>query len=306
MYQSDRNEAVGKKIFDTFPQYQHTEEGKAILRVLQGEKVTLYNQPYDGKEGYYEINLIPLFDEQKQVIGGLGILHDVTERLKLEEERTTLKLKRQKDLLNAILEAQETERRRIAETLHNGLAQTLYAAKLNLDQMYIVKSDATQVKEAQDKASELLADAIKETRNISHELIPTILEDFGLRGAIDDICKKYAQSNFSIQAEIYGFEEEIDKYLEVALYRITQELANNVIKHAQASNVHIHLVQGGLGILLKVSDNGRGFNVAAVMQSVQGIGLKTIKDRVKLLNGDMDIKSLPGQGTTVTIKIPYS
>jgi signal transduction histidine kinase len=127
------------------------------LQVLQGEKVTLYNQPYESREGFYEINLIPLFDEQKKVIGGIGILHDVSERIRMEQERTRLKLQRQKVLLNAILEAQESERRRIAEALHNGLAQTLYAAKLNLEQLAIEGVDTQSLKESFLPSSKTLA-----------------------------------------------------------------------------------------------------------------------------------------------------
>jgi PAS domain S-box-containing protein len=305
MYQISREEAIGKNMFEAFPGYRQTEEGEAIMRVLQGEKVTLYNQPYQDREGFYEINLIPMCNEAGEVTGGLGILHDVTERIKLEEERTSLKLKSQKLLLNAILEAQESERKRIAEALHNGLAQTLYAAKLNVEQIPAEAGNTAGFRESQSKARDLIADAIKETRSISHELVPTILEDFGLIGAIRDFCKKYAHTHFTIHTEIYGFDDRLDKYLEIAIYRIAQELVNNAVKHAGASELHIRLVRGELGILLKVTDNGKGFDAGSTMQSLKGIGLKTIQDRVKLLNGVMTIDAAPGRGASFTIKIPH-
>jgi signal transduction histidine kinase len=125
-----------------------------------------------------------------------------------------------------------------------------------------------------------------------------------LKGAIKDFCKKYAHPRFTIQAEIYGFEEKLDKYLEVAIYRIAQELVNNVIKHAEASRLHLHLVKGDNGILLRVTDNGKGFNSSRVMQDLRGIGLKTIHDRIKLLNGSIEVDSKPGKGTAVSIIIP--
>ncbi|QHT69845.1 PAS domain-containing protein [Rhodocytophaga rosea] len=305
-YAISRKEVVGKKIFDVFPEYQDTEEGQAILQVLKGEKITLYKQPYENKEGFYELNLIPLRNNSGDIIGGLGIMHDVTEHIKMEEERTRSKLKRQKDLLNAILEAQEGERKRIAEALHNSLAQTLYAAKLKLEQMPVEQANRKQLIEIKENANELLANAIQETRRISHELIPGILEDFGLKGAINDFCKKYAHTQLVIKTEIYGLDDRIDKHLEIAIFRIAQELVNNVIKHAQANRLHLHLVKGELGILLKVADNGKGFTVNTVMQSIKGIGLKTIQDRVKLLNGTLTIDSLPAIGTTITIKIPLA
>jgi PAS domain S-box-containing protein len=243
IYGISREQVVGNKIFEVFPEYQQTEEGQAILRVLQGKKITLYKQPYENREGFYELNLIPLQNNTGEIIGGLGIVHDVTEHIKLEEERTKLKLKRQKNLLNAILEAQEGERRRIAEALHNGLAQTLYAAKLQFEQMPVEQANCKQLIEIKENANELLANAIQETRHLSHQLIPTILEDFGLKGAINDFCKKYAHGNLVIKTEIYGLDEQMDKHLEIAIYRIAQELVNNSIKHAQANYLHLHLVK---------------------------------------------------------------
>lgn len=301
-------EVMGKNIFKLFPAYQVNEEGKAIRKALQGETTVLHDHPYGIRNGFYEVYTLPLFiNEQhlreKEVRGGLSIIHDVTERIKLEQERITLKLNGQKELLNAILQAQKEERKRIAESLHNGVGQILYAAKLNIEQICIQEgqSGAAQLKSAKQQASKLLEEAIRETRSVSHELVPVILQDFGLEEAIYDLTKKYTGNHFSLKTEIFGFDQRLDKYVEIALYRMAQELLNNTVKHAQASKVKLQLVRGEGRIVLKVTDNGKGFEVD---KKYRGMGLRSIKDRVELLNGTIQIKSEINKETFVLIIIP--
>jgi PAS domain S-box-containing protein len=299
-----KEEVLGKNIFELFPEYEVNDEGKAVMRALAGEKTTLHDHPYGIRNGFYEVHTLPLLGDNQEPAGGITIIHDVTERIKIEQERINLKLTQQKEMLNAILEAQETERSRIAESLHNGLAQTLYAAKLNLEQMYLndEQADEHSLKKTKQKVNELLIEAIRETRSISHEMVPTALQDFGLAGAIKDFVKKYIQPNFKIITEIYGFGDRLERYLELAIYRIAQELMNNVVKHAEASEAKIQVVQSEGRIIIKVTDNGKGFDVEAVNK---GMGLKSIKERVKLMNGAINMQSNPGEGATIIITIPY-
>ncbi|PRY16398.1 PAS domain S-box-containing protein [Pontibacter ummariensis] len=238
-------------------------------------------------------------DEQGAPVKIRGIDLNISEVKRLEAENLQMRLNQQKALLLAVLEAQEEERRRISEALHNGVAQILYAAKLNLEQV------TQQVPgELIQPADKLLGEAIKETRRVSHELTPIILNDFGLEKAVEHFCRQYEQSPVKVNWEI-DLEGRLASFLETALYRICQELLNNVMKHAQATQADVLLVQEDGEVTLKVRDNGKG--ISGEPGEMKGIGLRTITDRVQLLNGTFSITTpSTGTGTLVTVKIPVT
>lgn len=300
-----RSKATGLNVFKAFREFSKSKEGKSISRVLEGNKITLYNQAYRFKNGYYVANLIPLHDEQRMVNGGLCIIHDVTELRKLEEGKTAQKLLQQKEVLNAILKTQEEERKRISEALHNGLGQLLYAVKLNLEYYEHATAPRDNSEEAQltlTKTQSLLAEAIKETRTISFELMPTILEDFGLETTLHDLVRRIENAGLVIHCEVIGLQDRLNSALEMALYRIVQELLNNVIKHAQATQAVISLTRKKRHLILRVEDNGIGFDSSKKVS--QGMGLPSIRNRVKLLDGTLNFDSAPGRGTLLTILLP--
>lgn len=253
----------------------------------------------DGRTRTFQVKAVVLRNERGEPTKILGIDLDISEVKRLEEENLQIRLNQQKALLLAILEAQEKERRRISESLHNGVGQLLYATKMNLDQV------AQKVpKELIQTTDNLLSDAIAETRRVSHELVPIILNDFGLVKAIENLCHQYDQSSLKINCEI-DMDEPLASFLEIALYRMSQELLSNVIKHAQATQADILLVQEDDEIILKIRDNGQG--ISQEPGKKKGIGLRSIADRVKLLNGTFSItKPKTGKGTQVTIKIPVT
>jgi PAS domain S-box-containing protein len=301
-----RGEVIGRSVHDVFPEFSQSKGGKVLFKVFEGEKVVLYTVVNFLKKGYYEIRMMPVYDEKMQVIGGLGFIHDITERRKAEKERTNQKLKQQKEILTAILQAQEDERKRIAETLHNGLGQLLYAVKLNLESLtYELNSmHAAKASKINNDVSSLLDEAIKETRTISFQLMPTILEDFGLKTVLKELCKKISSPLLSINCKVDGLESRLDTSLEIALYRIIQELLNNIIKHAQASEANIFLSKSGTFIHVTVTDNGIGFQYDNILLTDKGTGLRSIKNRIKLLAGALYVKSEYMCGTRVTIEIP--
>ncbi|TGE23353.1 sensor histidine kinase [Hymenobacter metallicola] len=253
---------------------------------------------------YFFSRLVPEKAENGSVLSVLAIAREITDIKRLEKEHLHLQLSQQKQLLNAVLEAQEVERRRIAESLHNGLAQVLYATKLHLEQIQPSPQSPTyqQVLQAKVRAGQFLSEAIKTTRTISHELIPTTLEDFGLAAAIKDVCQQMSHGVLRIQCQVTGLSEvPLEKYLGLAVYRLVQELVNNIVKHAQATQARVVVNHDVTAIRLTAQDNGRGFDP---QQPHKGIGLKTLRDRVKLLGGTADIFAAPGQGTTVTVWFP--
>jgi PAS domain S-box-containing protein len=254
----------------------------------------------DGQVHTFRIKSVVLRDEHGEPLKILGLDLDVSEVKRLEEENLQMRLNQQKALLLGILDAQEEERRRIAESLHNGVGQMLFATKLNFDRVA-----ALVPPEIFKSTNQLLDDAIHETRKVSHELVPLTLNNFGLAQSIQDLCRKYSQTRVRMKCEVIGLEDRLESYLEVAIYRICQELLTNVTKHAEATSADILLMQEDGGVTLKVRDNGKGINPGT--SRLAGIGLRTIEDRVKLLNGTFSIHApITGIGTQVTIQIPIT
>jgi len=215
----------------------------------------------------------------------LGVVQDVTERQQAEQQR-----------LQAVLEVQEEERRRIAESLLNGLGQLLFATKLQLDHL----PSASQTT-AQQEARRLLAEAIRQSRALSHELAPTPLQEAGLEAMLQDLCR--SRSNRTIRWQCHVVLDEgrpLPPALQLGLYRLAQELVQNVSQHAQATQATLELDVLPEWVVLRVEDNGHGFPVTTTSH---GLGLRTLYSRVALLNGTIELDSAPGEGTQVRVRI---
>ncbi|MBO3271016.1 PAS domain-containing sensor histidine kinase [Hymenobacter defluvii] len=233
---------------------------------------------------------------------GSALVHaswrDITDRKLAEAERAT----QQQRLADAVLNAQEVEKRRIAESLHNGLGQSLYAAKLHLDHIQVGDDQVSQQVKA--KIEHLLSSAIKQARTLSHQLVPTTLEDFGLEAAMRDICQICSSPALQLRCHVQTLPTSIPKNLQIAVYRMAQELTNNIVKHAQATQASLYLREEHGYLILQARDNGQGFD--AQQPSFDGLGLSAIRDRVRLLNGTLNVDSKKEQGTDITVFLPLA
>ena len=236
----------------------------------------------------------------------IGVKQDITEYKKVQEKRIRKKIKRQQELSSAILQTQEDERKRIAEGLHNSLGQVLYVAKLKLDMLETDQSDpAKNNEELKASICELIDSAIKETRTISFELMPATLEDFGLDTAIKDILRnKLAKSGIKYSVSISGLKSRLNSDIEIAIFRIVQELINNLIKHSQATKAEVNVDRGADFIMIRVSDNGTGFTPEKEFSTGKGFGLRSIINRVKFLNGKISFDPAPKKGSVIIVDIP--
>ena len=209
---------------------------------------------------------------------------------------------REKELRNkAIIDSEEKERLRIARDLHDGVAQTMTAAKMQLE------SFMSHVKETMDpsleKAFELIKEAGVEVRAVSHSMVPNALLKSGLVAAVRDFVHRMGNDKVKINLLIHGLNDRLPENVETVVFRVLQELVNNIIKHANASEVTIQLTRDEKELNVMVEDNGNGFDTTIVKANA-GIGLKNIQSRVSYLNGYVEFDSLPGKGTTVVIDIP--
>ena len=232
----------------------------------------------------------------------LGVCLDVSDMQRLEAENLALKLDRHKELLLAILQAQENERRRLGEVLHNGLGQILYATKLHLDQLDTPALHALPVlSNLHQQTGRLLADAMRQTRTLAHELVPTSLVDFGLAAAVRDICQDLSTPQLRVACQIWDEGQVLPQPVQVTLFRLAQELVHNIVRHAEATQAMLELEILPRWVSLRAEDNGRGFDPLIV---AEGLGLRTVRDAVALLGGTVAMDSSPEFGTHVRLRIP--
>ncbi|WP_243124309.1 sensor histidine kinase [Clostridium sp. AWRP] len=211
-----------------------------------------------------------------------------------------------------ILEAQESERKRIARDIHDGPAQHMANAVMKVDicKMIIEKNLEEGLKELED-LKESVKVALKEVRSIIFDLRPMSLDDLGLRQTIDQTANTiFKESNIDIKIKMKPIQMEIEPIIQVAVYRIVQEIFNNIRKHSKAKHAKVRMDFGTKYLMLIINDDGVGFNVEETLKRVKtkgaSYGLIGILDRVKQLQGEIEIKSSEKVGTTYTVKLPIN
>lgn len=225
-------------------------------------------------------------------------------KIRNQNKLQTEMLKQQEKAAQAVINAEESERQRIAAELHDGLGQLFSAVKLNLSGIrdHIEFKDEHS-KNMFTKTINMVDESCREVRVISHQMAPNVLLKSGLTTAIRDFINKIDARKLKINLETFGLQEKLDQNVEAVLYRIIQESVNNVIKHAEASSLDIQLSRDEDGINVMIEDNGKGFSQAH-SETAHGMGLKNIISRVNYLKGTVEISSEPGKGTLVAIHIP--
>ncbi|MGI4742646.1 MAG: PAS domain-containing protein [Janthinobacterium lividum] len=232
----------------------------------------------------------------------VGVCLDVSDVQRLEAENLALKLDRHKELLLAILQAQENERQRLGEVLHNGLGQVLYATKLHLDQLDTPALHALPALAGlYQQTSRLLAEAMRQNRTLAHELVPTSLANFGLARAVGDVCRDLSTPQLRLECQVWGAEHALPQPVQATLFRLAQELAHNIVRHAGATQALLELETLPDWVSLRAEDNGYGFDPLTV---AEGLGLRTVRDAVALLGGTVAIDSTPKFGTHIRLRIP--
>ncbi|HTN45880.1 MAG TPA: sensor histidine kinase [Flavipsychrobacter sp.] len=233
----------------------------------------------------------------------LGLLAYRNAKNKETMRLQTALAKEKEENAKAILEVEEKERMRFAAELHDGLGPMLSAVKYNLSGISpSINSLDEEDKQVFEKAMTILDDSCKEVRQVSHSIMPNALLKNGLANAIRDFVSKIDNKQLRVHLNVSGIENRLDIKKEIAVYRIIQECINNVIKHANASELDLSVVQDSDGLSVAIEDNGKGFNF--LHSANNGIGLDNIITRVRYLNGHIDIDSREGNGTLIAFQIP--
>lgn len=222
-------------------------------------------------------------------------------KLKQKNKFNKIQSQLQKKIINATIDGQELERKKIAAFLHDNIS-----AKLSSAGLHLFAFSATKKIEAEEitKATLILKDVHDEIRNLSHELLPTLLAKFGLFYAIQDLCEK--NSNAITQFEYSSNVDLTKRYnedYETKIYFIITELFNNIVKHSQASKVKIALIEEKEELIITIEDNGVGFATNRFKKN-EGFGLTQIRARISNMKGNITINSTLNSGTFVQIKIP--
>ncbi|AWK03222.1 two-component sensor histidine kinase [Flavobacterium crocinum] len=213
-----------------------------------------------------------------------------------KQELDVLENEKKLSISNALIQGEEIERKRIARDLHDGLGSMLSGLKMHLN-----LADREN-KENNPNINEMLNDSIKELRNISQNLMPESLMKLGLEHALKDLCASYSNSETVIELQYLIKKTSVPEHFKVTIFRIIQELLNNSLKYAKATQILVSCSQNKDVYFITVEDNGIGFNVEHA-QKREGMGLRNIKNRVAFLNGKLEIDSVINKGTSTYIEL---
>ncbi|MFY7653065.1 MAG: tetratricopeptide repeat protein [Chitinophagaceae bacterium] len=238
----------------------------------------------------------------------LVMAYAVYKRKQLEQKvlLAAEKAKQRQAITEAVIEAEETERKRIAADLHDGVGQLFSAVKMNL-QALIERVDITKQDDQflAEKTMALVDESCKEVRVISHKMMPNFLLKSGIASDIRSFIEKIDEQTLKIKFSTKGFKDQMEFNEEVILYRVIQELINNVIKHAKANELQISLERNDSNITVSIIDNGKGFNYEEG-KNKGGLGLKNIAVRINYLKGTIAFSNNQPTGTKVQIHIPVA
>lgn len=212
---------------------------------------------------------------------------------------------KQEEQIKTMVATQEEERKHLSRELHDDVGTKLSALKLFISSFKhaMLENKNRQAIQTAADAEQLIDETVKDVREMLLNLSPTVLDEFGYLTAVESLVNKInAAQLIEFRLISFGLSQRLPKEYELALYRITQELVNNILKHAHASHVSLEFGYRDQCIILMVVDDGTGFDTS---RQSQGYGLKNLHARSKLLRGEIYVDSKPGAGTSVLLQIPY-
>ncbi len=225
--------------------------------------------------------------------------------LATELEKANLALSHQKGILQATIETQEQERERIAQDLHDAISAKLNVVSLSTNVLIDGNLTIEEQQEALKHILNVTTNTLESSRRLAHNLLPPILDKFGLAAALEELCDEFENSKkVSVENNIV-YNDSLTKNKELHIFRIIQEFMNNAIRHGQATVLNLSIEDIKNTIKIKFIDNGVGFD-AQTLEDKAGLGLKNIQSRIDILEGELAYKSGKGIGTTFEIKINNS
>ncbi|MGD8370901.1 MAG: MEDS domain-containing protein [Syntrophobacterales bacterium] len=300
------DEAVGKKCFEIFESPSCHTPDCPLTRILSGDRLVEYEVERERNDGTRVLCLTkasPIHGPGGELVGIIADLKDITERKVMEQHIRFLPQK--------LLRAQENERERIGRYLHDQVAQDLSSAKIACETLFDNQPRIShELRQKVFDLAKLLQRSIEAVRNLAYDLRPPSLKQRGLVRTIFQHCQDFmAREGVKVDFYTAGLENlRLDSDTEINLYRLIQEALTNVKRHADASHVSLRLVASFPYIVLRIEDDGKGFDTKERLQQAldeKRLGLQSMQERVKLLGGKMSIHSRIMKGTKISIEIPY-
>ncbi len=296
---------TSEKIAEAEAKYQNEKKEKEIVQLGKDKQIQSLSIKQKSLLNYFLISSLAAL----LIVGFLGY-RNFSNRRQLAKQQHELQqqqiseLEKDKQLVavDSMLQGQEEERSRLAKDLHDGLGGLLSGVKFSLRNMkdnLIITPDNMTVFE---RSLDMLDTSIKELRRVAHNMMPELLTKFGLDEALKEYCTTVNATNLlSVKYQSVGMDTRIEKAAEIIIYRIIQELLNNILKHAVAKTAAVQLVKEEGRLCIMVEDDGKGFDVD-LLKSSKGAGITSIQSRVDYLKGQLDIHSTSERGTLVNIE----
>ena len=291
-------EAVGQRTSILIPPELRDEDINVVRRLLGGKRIEPYESIRMTKTGArlnVSVTISPVRDAYGRVIGAAKTFRDITEHKRAEEALSSVSRR--------LIDAQEQERTRIARDLHDDIGQRLALLSVSLAGLAQRDDDTPwppgRTMELQRQASEIAADL----QALSHRLHSSRLELLGITAAMSHFCAEFAdQHNATVDFEMHDLPDRLPSDVSLSLFRILQEALHNAVKHSGVLQFEVQLWGTRQEIHLVVRDQGKGFDVEAA-RTGRGLGLVSMEERAKLVNGALSIDSHPGRGTTIHARV---
>lgn len=230
------------------------------------------------------------------IIAAALVYYAYRQRLKALKQKESLQV------LSSMLQGQETERARLARDLHDGLGGILSGTKITLSGLTLNNQDNT-TKSTVSKSLDQLDVAVIELRRIAHNLMPELLDKYGIEEALKEYAARMSSEELEVSCHFVNYKDSLEKEKQIVVYRIIQELVNNAVKHAEAAQIMIQLSEYNHQILITVEDDGKGFDLN-LANDRKSAGIHNVQSRLEFLSGKMHIDSIAGTGTTIEIEFP--
>lgn len=301
--QYPRNELLGQDHRIINSGYHPKEFMEDLWRTIANGKVwkgEIRNRAKDGTYYWVDTTIVPFLNENGKPYQYVAIRNEITRRKEMEEAL--------QQLPQRIIQTQEKERERISRELHDDLGQSLVTFKMFL-QSVLLRPKGSADKQSVAKLIKDVDKIIEKTRHLTSALRPSTLQVLGLTTATKILIEEFQREDLKIKLKHDDLDQITFEGDPINFYRILQEALTNIIKHARASHVHINIDIADDRLVMTITDNGRGFPPAeesSFRQEAQGLGLSTMRERARLLKGDVEITSISRQGTKILLNVPVT